>query len=199
MMDGVIILGGGGDEHQSRRLDAEYKKLLPKGDIKCLYIPTALALKDYSTACEWFTKNYKYISSVSVFDEHNPDASLLEQLYDTVYIGGGNTGHLLDVIKQHNIHVFIREQLEKGCVLYGGSAGAIILGKTIRTAPRNEWPHQVNLGLDMLNGFSVIPHYNHRDFPTSMINILMSDNKTNIICITLFPYTTLFRSRKSVV
>lgn len=51
-----------------------------------------------------------------------------------MFIGGGNTFKLLHEIQQSNFDVQIHFYLEMDGVLYGGSVGAVLCGKTIETA-----------------------------------------------------------------
>jgi dipeptidase E len=60
----------------------------------------------------------------------------------------------------------LRRFIERGGIVYGGSAGAIILGRDIMTAAHldvNEVGLQDTAGLDLLNGYSVWCHYQPTD------------------------------------
>jgi len=80
--------------------------------------------------------------------------------YDSIYIGGGNTYILLDYIYQKNLINLIPEFVSKGGIYYGGSAGAIIIGKNIVTAKKtDDVSYLFSKGLNKVGGYSVKPHY----------------------------------------
>ena len=129
-MKGTLFLSGGGSEKDSYLLDREFAKLL-KG--KLLYIPIAIDTKTHP-----FPECFKWIKSVfgqfgfsniemwtSVKDK-TPD-NLKE--FDAVYIGGGNTFKLLKEFRDSGFDKLLVEFYRSGGHIYGGSAGAIILGK----------------------------------------------------------------------
>ncbi len=89
--------------------------------------------------------------------------------YDAVYFGGGNTYYLLNHVKNNKFDKLIKRYYKSGGIIYGGSAGAIILGRDIQTAgfggdaDRN----QVGLtdfdGLNLVSGYSIQCHYSTYD------------------------------------
>jgi dipeptidase E len=84
--------------------------------------------------------------------------------YDAVYIGGGNTFNLLEEIKSSRFDLKLSSYIQKGGLVYGGSAGAIILGKDITTSPDKNTTNLASFkGLNLLNGFSVWPHYDLKE------------------------------------
>ena len=100
--------------------------------------------------------------------------------FDSIYIGGGNTFTLLDILHNTNFIKILRQFIDTGRVVYGGSAGAIIFGKDIRTAglgkdaDKNTTDLQTFDGLDLVEGFSIQCHYEKNQekelhqFPHSM-------------------------------
>lgn len=91
------------------------------------------------------------------FDD--PLAQSLDE-YDAIYIGGGNTWSLMKEIKDSGFDDRLKKYLETDKLYYGGSAGAIIMGKFI--SPQQD-PNEVALedttGLDVLSTFSIGCHY----------------------------------------
>ncbi len=164
MKNSYIILSGGGDIKESFQLDEKYFSLLPN-NAKILYIPIALnrTKLGFETCYDWFS---------SLISEHNKEKDidftmLLEsdeipdfKDYDSMYIGGGNTYKLLDYIYKKNLGKNITEYIKNGGIVYGGSAGAMILGKNIRTAEEeNDKNYPNSNGLNLLGEKSVICHY----------------------------------------
>jgi dipeptidase E len=92
------------------------------------------------------------------------DANL--QPYAGVYIGGGNTFKLLHTLKSTGFMGVLRRFIERGGIVYGGSAGANILGRDIMTAAHldvNEVGLQDTEGLNLLDDYSVSCHYQPAD------------------------------------
>jgi dipeptidase E len=52
--------------------------------------------------------------------------------YEAVYVMGGNTFHLADLMQRSGFYDLIRPLLEGGVVYAGESAGAVIAGPTLR-------------------------------------------------------------------
>ena len=138
MEKGYIILSGGGDFKDSFKLDKKFFSFL-KLNSRILYIPVALERDKagYEACRDWFSTvisghlREKDISFAMLLgDDEISDLSI----YDAIYIGGGNTYKLLDYIYQKKIDKKFLDFIEKGGIIYGGSAGAIVLGKDIRTA-----------------------------------------------------------------
>ncbi|HEX6977099.1 MAG TPA: Type 1 glutamine amidotransferase-like domain-containing protein [Patescibacteria group bacterium] len=164
MKKGKIILGGGGDIDISVGIDKKYFSLL-KNNSKILYIPIALnrTKTGFEASYDWFStvivkhSNQKDIDFTMLLeDDEIPDL----KLYDSIYMGGGNTYKLLNYIKKSGLDEKIKTFIKNGGIVYGGSAGAIILGKDIRTVEEeNDSNYSYYEGLNLLGGKSVICHY----------------------------------------
>jgi dipeptidase E len=81
---------------------------------------------------------------------------------DAVFIGGGNVYSLMHALRASGAHGSLQRFAESGRSVYGGSAGALILGRDINTAQHLD-PNDVGLvetsGLDLANGYAVWCHY----------------------------------------
>lgn len=76
-----------------------------------------------------------------------------------VYIGGGNTVRLLAEIRGPAFASYL-QGAAAAVPIYGGSAGAIILGEDIRTTPEADSCEDNDArGLALLSGWSVTCHY----------------------------------------
>ena len=106
---------------------------------------------------------------------HHPRSmhSALLAKYDLVYIGGGNTYSLIHDLRKHDLVQPLIEYAGQGGIVYGGSAGAIILGDHIGTAVGDE--NHVDItdfeGLSLTCGYDFRLHYTeeHRDAVTKHI------------------------------
>lgn len=161
-INGTLYLSGGGNEHDSFPLDKFFFSEIPnKGNL--LYIP--VALRDhplFEKAGEWMAGvialHGRSDISVSLIESVSNDLAL--NAYDAVYIGGGNTWSLLKESKDAGLIEKLREFLEHGGHLYGGSAGAIILGNRIDTQDDANFLESKDIsGADILLGYSIACHF----------------------------------------
>lgn len=164
MIKGILFLSGGGSLKESFELDKRFFACL-KDRSKILYIPIALNRDKVGfEACrDWFSsmienhrdgKNIKF--DMILQDDSVPD---LDE-YDAIYIGGGNTFKLLNYIYINKLVEVIINYINKGKIVYGGSAGAIILGKDIRTVEEeNDQNFEYYNGLNLLDDRSLMCHY----------------------------------------
>jgi dipeptidase E len=162
--DNRIYLSGGGDEKQSFLIDKFFLDTLPKNG-RFLYIPIALrGHKLYSTAHSWMKSITKLHEREDVQFEivddpsrYNPEA--LKE-FSGIYIGGGNTWSLIQELKDSGFADILIQYTEAGGQVYGGSAGAIIMGKRIDTHDdENKIGLRDMLGFNLLNNFSVACHF----------------------------------------
>ena len=149
-----MILAGGGDASDSKPLDDLFVSLLqPK---KILYIPLAWKTGDFNCCKEWFS---------SIFDDfemwidlHNKTAEDVER-FGGIYIGGGNTFSLLHDLRTTGFDKLLLLFLDSGKPIYGGSAGAIIFGSSIKTASLGKDSDSNDVGLKDLSGFNIVQGY----------------------------------------
>jgi dipeptidase E len=81
-------------------------------------------------------------------------------VYDAIYMGGGNTYKLLDYIYKEKLDKKLLDFIKKEGIIYGGSAGAMVLGKDIRTAEEENDKNYLNyIGLNLIENKSIICHY----------------------------------------
>ncbi|MFZ5932621.1 MAG: Type 1 glutamine amidotransferase-like domain-containing protein [Patescibacteria group bacterium] len=157
----ALYLSGGGDEVQTAAFDALYTQELEARGIKnIVYIPVALKPDRFSKAEEWFQSVFSgKVEGIKTLTELN-NVGPLDPKEQSIYIGGGDTVRLLKGIKDSGFDKTLIWFIRNGGIVYGGSAGAIILGADIRTAPET---NNITLpsyeGLNLLNGMSVACHY----------------------------------------
>lgn len=168
-MQGKIFLSGGGNENDSRYLDEIFIKLLNE-KATVLYIPHANQKQEkenHKSSLNWFNSVLKNIDShkqitVDYFKNLTEITDL--NIYSAIYIDGGNTYYLMKLLRDSNFDKKLIEYHKNGGTIYGGSAGAIVLGKNIATADDDNFVNLDNLiGLDIMDGFSVKCHYQGED------------------------------------
>jgi dipeptidase E len=131
-----LFLSGGGSGKDSFELD---KKFIEAVDISkpVLYIPIAInSIKHPYPGClEWIKSNFAPFGFTNFVmwteeDLKNKKVGDFEQ-FGGIYIGGGNTFKLLSEFKKFGTFEILKSLVEKNIPIYGGSAGAVILARTI--------------------------------------------------------------------
>ena len=187
MKKGIIILSGGGDINQTFCLDEKFFSLLSSHS-RILYIPTAmdLTLFQAESCYHWFSS----LISMHVKNDKEVDFTMLNEsdlipdlnLFNSIYLGGGNTYKLLEYIINNGLDKKIREFILNGGIVYGGSAGAMILGKDIRTFEHENDKNYINCqGLNLLKDASISCHYS--DIKDEELLIVANKIKSNILAL----------------
>jgi len=163
-----VALGGGGGATDSRLLDEVFATWI--GSLgRLLYWPVALrGIRSFQSCLEWITATFAplKVNQITMWtDLCEHQVSELDQ-FDAVYIGGGNTFALLHELRKSGFERYLRECVFKGKAVYGGSAGAAVLGRDIRTVNYLDC-NKVGLvetkGLDLAEGYAIWVHYQPQD------------------------------------
>lgn len=158
-----LILSGGGSIEQTKELDKFFISLLSKNK-KVLYIPIAKKTRPLEECLEWIKKCLNAFGFNNIKMWANLKGKKIEDVKDfgAIYIGGGNTYSLLKDLKEMGFIDILREYIKKGGVVYGGSAGAAILGKNIITVSFLD-DNKVNLkdlnALNLIKDYCICCHY----------------------------------------
>ncbi len=175
-----IFLAGGGSEKDSLVIDKAFSDSIGHKK-KILYVPIAMETDDYSGCLNWIKSTFSVFQITDI--EMVTNLNLIRNIDNAVYIGGGNTFKLLKEIRKTGFDKKLKEHAENNGIIYGGSAGAIIMGKNILTTSDS---NDVGLtdfnGLDLINGFSVWCHYKNRQ-KKSVLDFIRK-NKTPVIALT---------------
>lgn len=164
-----IALAGGGGAEDSQCID-EYFAQWNGMNGKMLYIPIALrnSNRSFEDCYKWVYSTLAPvgISNIEMWtDLGDHKASELDK-FNSVYIGGGNTFSLLGELIDSGFDQILRQYVTEGMPIYGGSAGAVILGKDIRTVEHidsNDIGLERSNCLDLAFDSSVWVHYQLSD------------------------------------
>jgi len=163
-----IFLSGGGEAKDSFLLDKEFvKSILASNKKSLLYIPIALERVSYESCYDWITKTLtahtnEFIDITMWTDLSEKKQKQLDK-FDAVYIGGGNTFKLLHQFCESNFFSFLLKYINNGGIVYGGSAGAIIIGKDINTSQDNrDKQHKHDKGLSVIGRYVIFCHYDKK-------------------------------------
>ena len=162
---GTLLLEGG-CEFQGKMEDPDREALALAGgkNANVVIIPTAAAADDNSkragnTAVKWFrTLGAKNISALPIIDKKSADDPELSAELDhstLIYILGGFPGYLYDTLKETRSLDALLRAYEKGAILAGSSAGAMVLC---------EWyfdpaVKKITKGVGILKDTILIPHH----------------------------------------
>ncbi len=163
-----LILGGGGSAADSLPLDQKLASWMGHG-ASLLYLPFALP-DDHPLlpGCEdWIASVFMplginhivtWYASDLLCSAHPRDLDA----FDGVYIGGGNTFRLLDILRRTHLDRQLVNFAETGKPLSGGSAGTIVLGRDIGIAESfgdaNDIGMRSTSGLDLHRDARGTPH-----------------------------------------
>ncbi|MDP4012193.1 MAG: Type 1 glutamine amidotransferase-like domain-containing protein [Candidatus Nanoarchaeia archaeon] len=178
-MSGKIFLAGGGSPEESVEIDKSFKECLVNNP-KVIFISLARSPEKREKSIKWFKEIYSFTEVLHLESSEQLNKKELIN-FDCIYICGGNTFRLLDNLSRSGILKILKDFNKLGKPIYGGSAGAIILGKRIDTAKHLDENVIGRLdfnGLDFLNGFSIVCHYKEQDK-----EIIKNYAKTRILCL----------------
>lgn len=159
-----LFLNGGGDPPDSAAVDRAFVSAL--GDGPVLYWPFARAAETYGACEAWFAGLMAGLGVARIEMWAKPETAASLSRYGGLYIGGGDTYRLLASLRTSGLDRVLVEAIAGGLPVFGGSAGAIILGADIATWVPDGMVRpspEAARGLDVLDGFSVWPEYTADD------------------------------------
>lgn len=176
-MQGKIALGGGGSAEDSRLLDAVFAKWVGTQG-KMLYLPLAMrglplamrGLAEFDSCLAWITNTFApfNITNITMWRDLSLHSKTELNEFDAVYIGGGNTYSLLAQFLENDFVSCFCEYVHDGGIVYGGSAGAVVLGKDLRTVTHidtNSIGLKETACLNLVQDHAVWVHYTEQDDP----------------------------------
>jgi dipeptidase E len=158
-----LILAGGGDADVSAPLDRIFAEWTGGG--RMLYLPIAMETGAYSACERWIRSVFEPlgVKDIEMWTDLSgrSEPSALDR-FASVYIGGGNTFRLLHLVRESGFDEALVQFVRRGGPVYGGSAGAILLGRETSTAAHAD-ANYLGLtdlrGLDLVGGASVWCHH----------------------------------------
>jgi dipeptidase E len=138
---------------------------------RLLYIPTASYGEGWEPDYERHIRPFESQGfSIRMFDLADKDSGSVDAALagsDAVYVGGGNTFHLLRHMRQSGFFDLIGGYLASGVVYIGSSAGSVVATPDIAYAASVDDPSKgagvLTGGLSLIDR-PVLPHFDHPDF-----------------------------------
>jgi dipeptidase E len=159
-----ILLGGGGSSEDERPLH-EMLVEWTKPHCRFLYWPVALrGIRTFESCLDWFSSTFAPlgVTDITMWTDLTEHQESELDTFHAVCIGGGHTFSLLNELQERGFDRYLKSYAIRGRPVYGGSAGAIILGRDIQTA-RHLDTNIIGIpntaGLDFAQRHAIWPHY----------------------------------------
>ena len=163
-----------------------FYRIVSKEEIKnkkVLYITTASDGEEDDDK-SWMDEEYKTILDLGINESNIIEYKIGNDIniddFDIIYMMGGNTFYLLDVIRKTGFDKIIVDFINKGKIYIGSSAGSEILGNSIDVALGYD-DNNVNMidftGLKIVNAL-IVPHSNRKEV---FVSELKNKTKENVI------------------
>lgn len=161
-----VFLNGGGcgllTEAALKRMGQELDSSKP-----LLYIPLAMEKELYPGCLQWIKKELIDVDIAAIEMVSSGEEIVERNLndYSAIFIGGGNTFKLLYELKKSGAFQKIQKYMDNNGIIFGGSAGAIIFGKSLEPCAledENVVGLQDITGFDILKGISFSCHYTNQ-------------------------------------
>ena len=165
-MAGTMALVGGNEFRQyCREMDRELMQATGKDPARVVVIPTAAVTGPAKAANDGVTHFADLggrAEPLMILDAQQAnDPALVAGVAeaDLIYFTGGNPDHLLEALRDSQLLAAITAALERGVILAGSSAGAMVMGSQMRRPRAGGWVP----GLGIAAGVVVLPHHENSD------------------------------------
>lgn len=163
---GKLILSGGGDAVQTREMNANFVRSLNE-ERSVLYIPLAgdESYRSYES-CYEYTCSLFPTTEVTMWTDLSGKTIEDMKEFSGVYMSGGSVNKLLASLVNTGFDNVLKKFFATGGIIYGQSAGAIVLGETVKFYEKSELKCDSLKGLkglQLLKGYAVWCHYTEKD------------------------------------
>ena len=187
-----LVLYSGGSEEDNRYLNERALELTGVDSPKLTLIPSSSY--DAEVDFKFFVQEFSELG-VQRFMHFCVDIPFTQTLFnemfqsDLIFLGGGNTFYFLKYLKKAGMFPQLKKFLERGGVLCGLSAGAIVLTPHVHTATfphfdRDENPFGMkNLSAMRFVNFEFFPHYkNSKRYDAELLHHSKNSNLPLYAC-----------------
>ena len=161
-MPGEIALVGGNEFRRGcEDMDREIMRASGQNPARVLIIPTAAVtgpVKAANDGVTHFGSLGAEADQLMVLDKPQADDTAFIQPSEkagVVYFTGGSPGHLLATLKDSQLLQSILAALDRGAVLAGSSAGAMVMGSLMRQPSQGGWVE----ALGIVPATAILPHH----------------------------------------
>lgn len=163
-----LVLYSGGDEKENLSLDRAFLEMVGKKNPVITFIPSSsyLSEQEFKSFVRHYSK-YKITRFIHFPVDVPFDRTLFQEVMrsDVIHMGGGNTFYFLNSLRKAGLLKQLKIFAEKGGLLTGLSAGAIMMTENIEMAAYPEFDRDENVvnikNLAALNlvDFLFFPHF----------------------------------------
>jgi peptidase E len=180
-----IIITGGGDSEYFKQIDRHFKKLMPQRS-NILLIPVATNRRNHRYCLRRIQDTFSQLefNKIDVCSDLKTMKWNHVELFHSIYIDGGNTFKLMHEIRNSKFKDIIKKFIANGGIINADSAGAIVLGKNIKTASIGKIAdkNSINLnnyrGLNLLFNYSIHCHYDYKNENDQLIKYSLKHGAT---------------------
>ncbi|WP_315450673.1 Type 1 glutamine amidotransferase-like domain-containing protein [uncultured Treponema sp.] len=158
---------------------------------KVAFIPTASIHEGYTgyvrSARTLFKKLGAELIEIEISTANNSDITQVFDAADIIYFTGGNAFFLIDQLRKTGTDTLLKQQLEKGKLFIGESAGAIVCAPELSYIEKmdpipEDYSQSDYAGLGLIN-FYVLPHYLTAPFKKVTADIMQSFSNIELCAI----------------
>ena len=155
------------------------------------FIPTASIHEGYTgyvgSARTVFKKLGAELTEIEISTANASDITLVFDAADIIYFTGGNSFFLIDQLRKTGTDTLLKQQLEKGKLFIGESAGAIVCAPELSYIEKmdpipEDYSQSDYAGLGLIN-FYVLPHYLTAPFKKVTADIMQSFSNIELCAI----------------
>lgn len=193
-MTGPVVLVGSGEFLQGMTaLDREMLTSIGRARPRVAILPTASAPDGETIFRRWIDLGMEHFSAlgaevepvlVRTREEADDDgAAQAIGEADLVYLSGGKPGHLRTALDGSRTAAALRAAHERGAVIAGCSAGAMVLAARQPEFRRRmlPWPLRWRSGLGLVAGVAVLPHYDAWPEPVVAVMALQAPSDVAVL------------------
>lgn len=126
------------------------------------FFPTASAVEEVThyveAAEEAFHQLGMHLETVQIAEQSTEEITKMMEQNDVMYVSGGNTFYLLQELRKHRLDDVLKEEINKGKLYIGESAGSIIMAPSIEYISVMD-DRQKAAELSSCQGFNEISYY----------------------------------------
>ena len=155
------------------------------------FIPTASIHEGYTgyvgSARTVFKKLGAELTEIEISTANASDITQVFDAADIIYFTGGNSFFLIDQLRKTGTDTLLKQQLEKGKLFIGESAGAIVCAPELSYIEKmdpipEDYSQSDYAGLGLIN-FYVLPHYLTAPFKEVTADIMQSFSNIELCAI----------------
>ena len=174
-------------------LDRELLATIGRDRPRVVVIPTASAPEGDAVFRRWADMGVAHFEALGAEvepvlardTEEGDDEAAIQAIgeADLIYLSGGSPSYLLDVLTDSRLGWALADAHDRGAVIAGCSAGAMVLGGRLARLRRRmlPWPLRWSDALGLVPGVAVLPHYDAWPEPLTALMALQAPSGIDVV------------------